>query len=247
MTPLAAGVGLKKHWSGFGMCDGTITAIVQVESSLYPGQTRTGYSVLYPVDGTREDLEEEEVRPLLDVNMNMLAPIAAGLAKGFGYFENRITGNCQANYSCEHTYEITSLARALFDPTKAAICVPTPTEVEALVAIKPIAARDLIPAMIAELPAYLSLTACTPAGLVFNRSDVTAFTADILTWWRTNAPSIPAWATAARIVFSLQVSSAASERVFSLVENLYGQDQLKVLADQLQGATMLSYNKRAIG
>ena len=95
---------------------------------------------------------------------------------------------------------------------------------------------------------YLSLTACTPAGLVFNRSDVTAFTADILvTWWRTNAPSIPAWATAARIVFSLQVSSAASERVFSLVENLYGQDQLKVLADQLQGATMLSYNKRAIG
>ena len=53
------------------------------------------------------------------------------------------------------------------------------------------------------------------------------------------------------MVFSLQCSSAASERVFSLVKNLFGADQVRVLADQdtrcRQGAMMLNYNKRTIG
>ena len=47
-----------------------------------------------------------------------------------------------------------------------------------------------------------------------------------------NANRIPTWALAARMVFSLQCSSAASERVFSLVKNLFGADQVRVLADQ---------------
>ena len=40
---------------------------------------------------------------------------------------------------------------------------------------------------------------------------------------------------------------AASERVFSLVECMFGKDQLRFLADQLQGAVMLKYNKRHVG
>jgi hypothetical protein len=138
-------------------------------------------------------------------------------------------------------------ARRAFDPTKAAICVPTPDGVEKLAAITPIAVHNLIPGMIEELPAYLSLAAVTPAGLVFDRTDIRAFTDAILTWWRTNHPIIPTWARAARIVFSLQCSSAASERVFSLVQDMFGTDQLATLADQLQGAAMLKYNKRTVG
>ena len=42
-------------------------------------------------------------------------------------------------------------------------------------------------------------------------------------------------------------SSAASERVFSLVESMFGADQISALADQLQGSAMLNYNKRVIG
>ena len=78
-------------------------------------------------------------------------------------------------------------------------------------------------------------------------TDIRAFTDAILTWWRTNHPIIPTWARAARIVFSLQCSSAASERVFSLVQDMFGTDQLATLADQLQGAAMLKYNKRTVG
>ena len=87
----------------------------------------------------------------------------------------------------------------------------------------------------------------TPSSLIFDRNDIAKYTEDVLGWWRMNANRIPTWALAARMVFSLQCSSAASERVFSLVQNLFGSDQVRVLADQVQGATMLNYNKRAIG
>ena len=42
-------------------------------------------------------------------------------------------------------------------------------------------------------------------------------------------------------------SSAASERVFSLVDSMFGQGSLSSLADQLQGSVMLKYNKRQVG
>ena len=33
----------------------------------------------------------------------------------------------------------------------------------------------------------------------------------LLSWWRHNHPQIPTWAKAARMIFSMQCSSAASE------------------------------------
>ena len=42
-------------------------------------------------------------------------------------------------------------------------------------------------------------------------------------------------------------SSAASERVFSLVKQMFGKDQLTALADFIQGSLMLRYNKRVVG
>ena len=62
-----------------------------------------------------------------------------------------------------------------------------------------------------------------------------------------NHPTIPTWAKAARMIFAMTSSSAASERVFSLVESMFGKDQLSSLADQLQGSVMLKYNKRRVG
>ena len=49
------------------------------------------------------------------------------------------------------------------------------------------------------------------------------------------------------MVFAFTSSSAASERVFSLVDSMFGSDQKSTLADQLQGSVMLKYNKRQIG
>ena len=41
--------------------------------------------------------------------------------------------------------------------------------------------------------------------------------------------------------------SASVERVFSMVNDMFGDDQKSVLADQIQAGVMLRYNKRAIG
>ena len=47
--------------------------------------------------------------------------------------------------------------------------------------------------------------------------------------------------------FTLTCTSAAAERVFSLVEAITGPDQVRMLADQLQAGAMLRYNKRMVG
>ena len=49
------------------------------------------------------------------------------------------------------------------------------------------------------------------------------------------------------IVFSMTPSSAACERVFSLLKNMFGDLQHSSLADYIQASLMLKYNKRAVG
>ena len=50
----------------------------------------------------------------------------------------------------------------------------------------------------------------------------------------------------ARMVFALSCTSAACERVFSLVDAMFGEDQRSSLADQVQAGVMLRYNKRQV-
>ena len=59
--------------------------------------------------------------------------------------------------------------------------------------------------------------------------------------------SFPAWALAARIVFASSPNSASCERVFALLRNLFGELQMKSLADYVQAALMLNYNQRNVG
>ena len=47
-------------------------------------------------------------------------------------------------------------------------------------------------------------------------------------------PALPdTWAIAARIIFAMQPSSAASERVFSLVKEMFGKDQVSTTSADL--------------
>ena len=55
-----------------------------------------------------------------------------------------------------------------------------------------------------------------------------------------------AWRDAARTVFSMPPTSAASERVFALLKNMFGSDQLRALADYIQIALMLRYLQPAL-
>ena len=240
---LKRGLIIKKVFVGYGNCEATIVKIDRADSTLYPGVVRTVYTVKYTIDGVEEDLEEEELRPLIFTeNMPERKPIVEGLQKGFDYLESRLTGNCHEQFSCVETYQIFRLAQ-IFDPSFAATTL-TPAMVDDLVAIKPLAGFNLVAGLKKELPAYL-VAAASCGG--FNRTDPAEYSIGLLKWWRINNPPFPTWAKAARIIFAMAPSSAASERVFSLVNNMFGKEQLTSLADFVQGSLMLRYNQRNVG
>ena len=111
--------------------------------------------------------------------------------------------------------------------------------------IKPIAAHNLVPGLLAESHIYLTLAAPCQG---FDTSDVCSHTRDLLKWWKINHSTIPTRAKAARIIFAMTSSSAASERGFSLVDSMFGQGSRSArLPTSLQGSVMLKYNKRLIG
>ena len=52
---------------------------------------------------------------------------------------------------------------------------------------------------------------------------------------------------AVRIVFAISPNSASCERVFSLLKLMFGEQQIRTLADALRAALMLRYNDRMVG
>jgi hypothetical protein len=95
-----------------------------------------------------------------------------------------------------------------------------------------------------ELPFYLAASAAAP---VFNRESVADYSEAILGWWRTNGNAFKTWAHAARVVFAISPNSESCERVFALLNNLFGDQQLLSLGDIVRASLMLNYNKREVG
>ena len=102
----------------------------------------------------------------------------------------------------------------------------------------------MLAGMKGELPQYL---AAANGAMVFDKTDVESFTNDLLTWWRVNGKSFPAWAEAARVAFAMSPNSASCERVFALLKLMFGEQQMTSLADIIQAALLLRYNGRTVG
>lgn len=96
----------------------------------------------------------------------------------------------------------------------------------------------------AELPAYLVAAAQVN---VFDRGDVSTFTTKVLQFWKScSNNSMSEWRKAARILFSMSPNSASCERVFSMLNNMYGSKQTATLSDHVQSSIMLRFNKRSV-
>ena len=78
----------------------------------------------------------------------------------------------------------------------------------------------------------------------FDRDDPTAFTEAVLEWWRCHARHIPNWAIAARIMFAISPSSAAAERVFSILANSFGSTRDRALEDLVEGTLQVRFNDK---
>lgn len=83
-----------------------------------------------------------------------------------------------------------------------------------------------------ELPTYLA------------KADDVSSTIDILEWWKRNEVALPHWSAAAKKTLLVQPSSAASERVFSLLNNSFGFKQNSSLEDYVETSILLQYNNR---
>ncbi|KAK3258528.1 hypothetical protein CYMTET_32430 [Cymbomonas tetramitiformis] len=195
-------------------------------------------------DGDTETMVLAELLPLLRVSMDSLREAAvAGIEGAYLYLEKRLTGECDSSYDCSHAYLVCELAQ-LFDPSFVDANTVDAAWVQRLAAITPLArveqGRNLLVALEGELPQYLTQA----KGFTCDHSCVATFTEEVLTWWKTHTKELPSWSFAARIIFSLSPNSCACERVFSLLKNMFGDDQDSCLADYLQGSLMLRYNKR---
>ena len=80
-----------------------------------------------------------------------------------------------------------------------------------------------------------------------DKKDVDAFTEGVLHFWQVKSIEVPTWRAAARIVFTIPQTSAASERVFAFLKAMFGADQHSCLSDYIKAALMLRYNKCIVG
>ena len=97
--------------------------------------------------------------------------------------------------------------------------------------------------MILELDMYKE----NSKGLVMgDEHDMDEYTCKLLKFWERRRLSLPHFAKAAAIAFSMTPSSASVERIFSLYKSMFGTEQLHALRDYIQSAMMLNFNERDI-
>ena len=93
-------------------------------------------------------------------------------------------------------------------------------------------ANSVIQPLQGELAAYQALT------------DDVAAEINVLEWWSQHSKEIPSWASACKQILLLQPSSAASERVFSLLQNSFNNRQERALEDYIETSLILQYNNK---
>ena len=123
-------------------------------------------------------------------------------------------------------------AARLFSPSKVHEMQPNSALVDSLVAFPFLSSS--VAALKGELPQYVAAA-----------EDVSP-THDPLEFWKEHKDTLPAWTAAARQVLLAQPSSAASECVFSLLTNSFGERQQSSLQDYIEASMMLQYNKHKL-
>ena len=116
-------------------------------------------------------------------------------------------------------------AARLFLPAKVVELNPDAAAVDSLQAF-PFFDASVMAAPKSERPSYLAKAVDIDAGF------------DPLQWWKNHTADLPHWSAAAAII----PSSAAAERIFSLLKASFGLQQDATLNDYIQTSLMLQYN-----
>ena len=95
--------------------------------------------------------------------------------------------------------------------------------------------------LLTDLERDLPLLLTAAHGFTADHGSVDDFTESVLGWYKNHSSEIGAWAEASLIVFSFTPSSAAAERVFSLLKALFGSNQDMALC----ASAIISYASRS--
>ena len=120
-------------------------------------------------------------------------------------------------------------AARFFDPVKVSELKPTSADIDDL-KVFPFFLQSTLEGLKAELPLYLS------------KADGVSSEVVKLHWWQAHEKELPKWSGACKQVLLVQPSSAAAERVFSLLENSFNNRQNSSLEDYIETSLMLQYN-----
>eukprot|EP01043_Picozoa_sp_COSAG02_P059823 COSAG02_NODE_7692_length_2891_cov_2.813754_3_plen_186_part_00 len=149
-----------------------------------------------------------------------------GIKPVFQYLRDRVTGQCNACLDYSKSLNMFKYFR-IFDPARAVDLGISAADIDALGRAFPIlqnAHPTALDVLKHDLSKYLQLA----QGFATNRSHMREYTADILRFWRHRVKELnPAWGVVARAVFSIPSSSAASERVFSLLKCMFPEQRAK--------------------
>lgn len=110
---------------------------------------------------------------------------------------------------------------------------PTPAELDVLRAFPFLDDDETIADLQRELPLYRA-----------EAEGVRLEDGQQMAWFRNHSGRLPHWSKAARLISLVQPSSAAAERVFSLLQANFNDKQLSTLGDELEASLMLGYNHR---
>ena len=119
-----------------------------------------------------------------------------------------------------------------FDPSKINELKPCSSDIYNLRVLPFMDSDDIIDELKHELPTYMAIV------------DGTSADANKLEWWKNHASKVPKWSRGCRAILLLQPSSAAADRVFSLLTNSFKEQQTQALEDYIETSVMLQYNKR---
>ena len=143
---------------------------------------------------------------------------------GMQYFMTRFTQDLKESVDAFK-------AARLFVPRRIVEMQPDANSIDGLVAFPFLNDQDTLLLLKKELPDYIA-----------KATDVSA-EMDPLEWWSRQEENLPHWSAAVRKVVLVQPSSAAAERVFSLLKATFSDQQDSTLQDYLETSLMLQYNK----
>ena len=144
---------------------------------------------------------------------------------GYEYFQGKFHGALRIAVAAFR-------AARLFAPHKVRDLQPDANAVDEISAFPFLNDTKILDDLKAELPQYLA----SAADVV---EDV-----DIVDWWKRHAEGLPHWSHAVRSILLVQPSSAAAERVFSILNSTFSDRQDSSLEDYIESSVMLQYNNR---